>query len=879
VRWPAVNSDRSGPGVNRQPRLGATAMGPKWVAGGRAEPLVAAVLCICLAALLGFDLQSHGTNESGSPTAVVVLVAVVAGWMLRLRWAMPVWALSGGVCAGGVATGDLPPLNAVAISFGAVTAGIGGHVGGTAFRKSLILVDRQIDLIRRASALLSGSSHMPATLEEVARATREVLAGLPDGGEVGAAVLELRNGELRLVAAAGRNPAPELGLEEPLNADAAATLAEALQDARGAITDASGRAGLARVDAAGGPWGVLVARRHTGARFTPPELVLLRAIADLAGVAVDSRLQTVDLERLRDRLQVALDLAVDIGSSLDPAGVATGILRKAADALDADRATLARVREAETELVAVHDRDSVEPARWAGERFPTELLRAQAPMRQAMERLAPVSGGALTPAAALERYRDEVGAVRAVLVMPLVGDGELVGLLTLSRRREAAPFTDDDLATISQFGSVAVLALMNSWAHAELERGRRSVDETARQLRVAVEAAADVGFETELDQVTRRLLVRSAQAVGADRGSIGRIDGDRLVVEADWRDTGESSAAAWTMSLAGVPGLLDTLRSGRPFQQSTPGAGGPGEDTARHRLQYPLMAAGQLVGLMSLSRRTAGPFDEAELHALQQLTSLTALTLRSARLLAQARGLGQAKNEFLNMAAHELRTPLAVVRGYLSMMADGTLTEPETTHRVVLLLCQKTDELSAMVETILTAAQIQAGGVELRRQVFDLREAILGAVDRARPRAEQAGVELWCQPLPEPVRVEAVRSSVGRILDHLIGNAITYGNHLPVRLTVEVSADALVRVEDQGLGMSRDQQARLFEPFFRVDQPAVQGQAGAGLGLAVSRRLAELSGGSLDLEWTQPGSGSTFVLRLPTAVQPAERLGSQAPVS
>ena len=72
-------------------------------------------------------------------------------------------------------------------------------------------------------------------------------------------------------------------------------------------------------------------------------------------------------------------------------------------------------------------------------------------------------------------------------------------------------------------------------------------------------------------------------------------------------------------AVLGVPGLLDTLRSGRPFQQSTARADGPGDDAARHRLQYPLMAGGQLVGLMSLSRRAAGPFDEAELHAAAQL--------------------------------------------------------------------------------------------------------------------------------------------------------------------------------------------------------------------------------------------------------------------
>lgn len=836
-----------------------TVLWPKGATEGLSQVLVGAVLCLCLGAVLAFDLSIPGAGAVGNPTAIVVVVAVVAGWALRLRWAAPLWALCVGVCAVGVAGGDVPPLNALAISLGAVAGGIGSHAGGRALRDSLDALDRQVQLIRRASAVVAGRTDPAAMLEEVLHATVAILTTPRE--PAGAAVLALEGEVPRLVARAGRDPLPHVSAD---------VLQEALRTPRQAIPAASGRAALSRIEVGEEPWGVLVAARDGRRRLSRRELTLVLAVADLAGVALDSRLQAHDTERLRDRLQVTLDLAVAIGSSLDPSDVATGVLRRACEALDADRAALARVQGAETEVVAVHDRHRTEPLAWTGDRFPTDRLLEQPGLREAIERRTPVAGGRFILSAVPDRYRDEVGEVRAMLAMPLVAGDVLVGVLSLSRTREV-PFTDDDRATLSQFASVTVLALMNAWAHSEMERERRSAAETASRLRMAVEAAEDVGFETELSQVTRRLLVRAAQAVGADRGSIGVIDEDRLIVEADWSEAGEPGATGRTMSLAGVPDLLDRLRAGQAVRQSVPALQAEGEAArpARHGLQCPLLAGGELVGVMSLSR-TAEPFDDAELRALQQLTSLTALTLRSARQLALARGLGQAKSEFLNMAAHELRTPLAVVRGYLSMMADGTLPVPETTGRVVSLLCEKTDELSAMIEKILTAAQIQAGGMELQRRVFDLREAIAVAIERARPHAERAGVELWCQPLPDPVRVDAVRASVGRILDNLLSNAVTYGNHLPARLTVEVGDDVVLRVEDQGLGISPDQQARLFQPFFRVDQPGVQVRAGAGLGLAVSRQLAELSGGSLELEWTQPGAGSTFALRLPRAPETEE---------
>ncbi|TMC08571.1 MAG: GAF domain-containing sensor histidine kinase [Chloroflexi bacterium] len=684
-------------------RTWPVALLPKAPAGGWAEPLVGVLLVAGIGLVLAFDLRSPDANAMGNPTAIVIVGAAVAGWALRLRWAVPVWLLSAGVGVAGALAGVVLPLNALAIAAGSIVAGVASHVGGTTLRDSLAALDRQIHLIRRASALVSGSSDPPAMLDELLLATVEILGRQGAGDDLGAAALELGDAGTRVVAAAGASPVPGPRLEDPADAGGTGLLGRAVRSARRTVTDASGRVALARIDAAGQPWGVLVAGRRHG-RFTRREVLLLEAVAELAGVAIDTR-------------------------------------------------------------------------------------------------------------------------------------------------RHAA----------------------------ELERERRSAAETARQLRLAVEAAKDVGFEVELDEVTRRLLARAVQAVGAERGSIGRIDGDRLIVEADWSASAEPGPAGRMMSLAGVPGLLDTLRAGHAFQQST---GAEGTGAARHVLQCPLLAGGELVGVMALSRGAAGPFDRGELEALQQLTSLTALTLRSARHLAVARNLGQAKSEFLNMAAHELRTPLAVVRGYLSMMADGTLDVSDTTRQsVVGVLCQKTDELSAMIEQILGAVQIQAGRVPVERHVFDLREAIAEALDRARPRAAQAGVELWSAPLPEPVWVDAAWTSVLRILDNLIGNAITYGNQLPVRLTVDAGADVLVRVEDQGLGIAADQQERLFEPFFRVDQPSVQGPAGAGLGLAVSRQLAELSGGSLELEWSQPGAGSTFALRLPAPVEPALQAWQRAPVS
>ncbi len=244
--------------------------------------------------------------------------------------------------------------------------------------------------------------------------------------------------------------------------------------------------------------------------------------------------------------------------------------------------------------------------------------------------------------------------------------------------------------------------------------------------------------------------------------------------------------------------------------------------------------------------------------------SLAALILRNARLLSQARELSRDKSEFLNMAAHELRTPLAVISGYVSLMEDETFEVPETTRReAVVVLRQKTDELAELVENLIAAARLQARSVHVVTDAFDLRDEVTAAVHRAAPRALLRQAELLYRPATAPMVVDADRQTVGRILDNLLNNALSYGRGNPVRVRVDSETDAVVRVEDQGIGVDAEHGARIFEPFYRVQGPLVGREGGTGLGLAISRQLAQLNGGSLSLEWSQPDVGSIFALRLP----------------
>ena len=236
------------------------------------------------------------------------------------------------------------------------------------------------------------------------------------------------------------------------------------------------------------------------------------------------------------------------------------------------------------------------------------------------------------------------------------------------------------------------------------------------------------------------------------------------------------------------------------------------------------------------------------------------------RLLSEAEAASRAKSDFLNMAAHELRTPLSVIRGYLSMLLEGVFdTLPESCRAPLDILTAKTDELNAIVDSLLLTARIDEARVQTLAQAVDLSVAVKEAAERAEGRRALLKAEIAYEPAPEPLLVRADPSHVARILDNLINNALTYCAGTPqVAIKVEAGPMSRVIVEDNGVGIPQDRRRAVFERFVRIEDASVGPTQGTGLGLHISRELARLSGGDLLLEHSERGAGSRFVVTLPS---------------
>ncbi|HLH70181.1 MAG TPA: HAMP domain-containing sensor histidine kinase [Candidatus Dormibacteraeota bacterium] len=248
--------------------------------------------------------------------------------------------------------------------------------------------------------------------------------------------------------------------------------------------------------------------------------------------------------------------------------------------------------------------------------------------------------------------------------------------------------------------------------------------------------------------------------------------------------------------------------------------------------------------------------------------------------------LGLGRDEVLDLVAHELRAPITVIRGCVSMLAERSasdLSEQEW-ERSLGVIATKTAELEGLVEMLVTRSLLGRNLLRPSIDAFDVVEAVRDATAGVDARALEEGATIELPLGLPPVLVQADRRQVVRILSNLLNNALTYSVP-PARVSVIVRRriQVEVAVQDRGIGIPPDRQGRIFEAFSRAGgAPDVRGP-GLGLGLAIGRRLAELNGGSLDLERSAPGEGSVFVLRLPPAPEEpspevTQRPGAERPM-
>jgi PAS domain S-box-containing protein len=228
------------------------------------------------------------------------------------------------------------------------------------------------------------------------------------------------------------------------------------------------------------------------------------------------------------------------------------------------------------------------------------------------------------------------------------------------------------------------------------------------------------------------------------------------------------------------------------------------------------------------------------------------------------RELDRLKDEFISLVSHELRTPLTSIRGYLELLLDGGAGElSEDQSRFLGVVDRNSKRLMHLVGDLLFLAQVEAGKLALELDEVDLDHVVAEAVEAAKPIADEKGIELRGSVEPVPVMV-GDRGRLAQVLDNLVSNALKFtgqGGSVDVVVSAD-GGDAVLEVRDTGMGIPVDEQAHLFERFFRSSEATERAIPGTGLGLTIAKAIVEHHGGTIGLESVE-GKGTTLRVRLP----------------
>ncbi len=316
----------------------------------------------------------------------------------------------------------------------------------------------------------------------------------------------------------------------------------------------------------------------------------------------------------------------------------------------------------------------------------------------------------------------------------------------------------------------------------------------------------------------------------------------------------------------------------QPAGGSLLGGGGqadpPWVSRAASLIATPLRLDGERLGALALGGQQAWPTAEVEALAGQMAVAIQAARDNAALKLALAQA-NEASVQFVSIVAHELRTPMTSIKGYTDMLLSGMAGELAETQRKFLgTIKLNADRLGALISDVLEVSRLDAGRIRLDPAPLALDEAVREAIGALRGQMEAK--RLTCDvALPDALRPAwADRSRVVQIMSELLGNACMYtpeGGAIRIAARPWPEGDKpshlQIDVADSGVGIAEEEQPKVFQRFFRADDPVVREQIGAGLGLCIVQGLVELHGGQVWFHSAR-GQGCTFSFTLPFADAP-----------
>lgn len=612
-----------------------------------------------------------------------------------------------------------------------------------------------------------------------------------------------------------------------------------------------------------------VGSRDGSTVYTRAQVDLLQAIADqTAGAIVKARLLKETQERAH-QLTTLNEITRQLTSTLELNPLLQNILENAVGILNCEAGSLLLVDDQTDELVF---RVTVGPV--AGNLIGKRLAPGTGIVGRAVDTRMPVIENEEQTANRFKGVDQQTGFVsRSLLAVPLQAQDRVIGVVEVINRRDGLPFVQNDQTLLTAFAGQAAVAIENARLYTLTDQELASrVEELSVMQRIDRELNASL----EMDRAMRITLDWALRQSGAEAGLIGTLEEEtKLRVMAHQGLDEQMAALPEQLMKIELPSMAAAVETGLPQNMEV------AVETSKNKLLtasqtqmvIPIRRETTVIGLLYLES-TSG--SQVDIDFLTRLTDHAAIAISNAQLYSEVQRANLAKSDFVSFVAHELKNPMTSIKGYTELLASGAVGQiTEMQANFLSTIKSNVERMSTLVSDLNDNSKIEAGRLRLEfkaTHAADLVDEVIRTFKRQLEDKKQT-LELTIPPTLPAMWADRIR--VGQVLTNLISNAFKYTPESgSIQVGVEESpnhwdSDGAPKVihlwvKDSGIGMTPEDQQKIFQKFFRSDDPKAREAPGTGLGLNITKSLVEMQGGRIWFE-SEYRHGTTFHFTVPVA--------------
>ncbi|MCP4429076.1 MAG: GAF domain-containing sensor histidine kinase [Chloroflexi bacterium] len=501
--------------------------------------------------------------------------------------------------------------------------------------------------------------------------------------------------------------------------------------------------------------------------------------------------------------------------------------------------------------------------------------------RTVIERAVAAEKGILTNNAQEdERFSEQTSVVgyqlRSIMCAPLRARGETLGAVYVDNRLFDNVFDDADLELLVTFANQAAVAIDNARLFTQTDK---ELTRRVKELSLFQRIDQQLNKSLDLDHVLNEALNFAISLTEADGGSIGLLEIEEDTEKSLLRLLALKGAASQQTGVNGDPAdsgpilvptnhpvLSQVLAEEQSIftRQVTVEQAIDGTPAAV-QLAVPIRQNGMISGLITLESANPYAITDEDGAFVERLADRAAVAIKNARLYEKIRSVSIAKSEFISVVTHELRLPMTAIKGYNDLIIGG-MTGPLTDQQKEFLgvVRRNIDRMQDLISDLADINRVESGRMKFEFAAFDIRETVKDVRDSMKEVVAAKQQSLTIEMEPEITNVYADPKRIGQALTNLVSNAYKYtleGGEITVRVR-KIPDFVELAVIDNGIGISEENQAKLFTQFFRAEDHAVREQAGWGLGLSIVKKMVEAQGGEISFE-SELNRGSTFTFTVP----------------